>query len=169
MEKMAPTVDAGIINADSQATATSAHSPALPAYHGSLILKKGNLKISETLRAMPPGEEAEMTGIDQTAREAASPLPPNRTGQPQFGADDWPTTFPAEDSAMSNGFAYIHEADDSCLEDSQDSALSEYSRCIRKEAFDAMLRQVNGGVPTEITLLSTRDNHFKPELELGES
>jgi len=166
---MAPTVDAGIINANSQATTTSAHSPTLPAYHSSPILGEKALNLSDRSGAKLPEEEVEMSRINETTREATSPLPPNPTGQPQFGADHKSTNFSAEDSAMSDESAYIHEADDVSLEDSQDSTLSEYSRCVRIEAFDAMLRQVNGGVPTEITLLSTRDNHSNLELELGES
>lgn len=168
MENMAPTVDAGMINADSQATTTSAHSPTRPAYHSSPILEKETLEISDRPETTLPEEEVEMSGIDQTAMEAPSPLPTNRTGQSQFGADHRSASS-AGDCAMSGEASFGNDTDNVCLEDSQDSTLSEYSRCIRMEAFDAMLRQVNGGVATEITLLSTRGDHASVELELGES
>ncbi|KAK0641007.1 beta-lactamase-like protein [Cercophora newfieldiana] len=61
----------------------------------------------------------------------------------------------------------IEESYLACFEDSQQSELSEMGYEARLNAFRAAINNSSNGTYREISLLSTTDNHSKPEPELG--
>jgi len=168
MDQLRLTVDASIINAASQATTESALSPVHHARLRSPVLEAVALEPPDREGTMISQDEVETTEVDQAIGEHTPTLPLNGTQLSPHGAGNRLTAFPFTNSLVTDESSYADEIYDVCLEDSQDSSLSDYSRCIRTQAFDIMLQNADGEAGVEISLLSTTGNHSTLEPDLGE-
>ncbi|KAK0617304.1 beta-lactamase-like protein [Immersiella caudata] len=141
MQERAKAMCIGNVNNESQVTTASASSstPHLP--------RDSRLSVEEVTQAMVdvPNQPMEAYEFDEVGVQMQ--------GEDSFASD------PEMDSAASS---FVRGSYLACLEDSQQSEMSEMAHEARLHAFRTILCNTDG-----ISLISTTDNHSKPEADLG--
>jgi hypothetical protein len=128
------------------------------------VISVDNLSQASANGLIPAGPSSSLT-------PAGGDCQPSAVLDPKLGLDmvDNNEISQHQDSEMYEHIdeaASIREFDPTSLRDSEDSACSELALETRLQAFQSMLEVANGGLGGEIGLLSTTDNHSKPEAEL---